>query len=93
MQQRAYILEKLLAFHTDHGTAMQQTLADLQTAIDQLPRSAHAEEAQPLAEELRKLEHGRKRGPQLIGAILPIVLARLGVRLLQSKPSGESDTR
>jgi transposase len=93
VQQRAYILEKLLKFHLDHGTAMPQTLADLQTAIEQLPRSAHAEEAAPLAEELRKIEHGRKRGPQPIGDILPIVLARLGVRLLQSKPSGESDTR
>jgi transposase len=90
MQQRSYVLEKLLAFHTEHSTAMTQTLADVQAAIEQLPKSAYAAEAEPLAEELRKIEQGRKRGPQLLGDILPIVLARLGVRLLQSTASGES---
>ena len=60
IQQRSYILHKLLAFHTDHGTPMRQTLADVQAAIDQLPKSAYHSEAQPLAEELHKIEQGRK---------------------------------
>jgi len=91
MQQSSYILEKLLNFHAEHRTATQQTLADLKAAADQLPKSAYAGEALPLAELLRKLEQGRKRGPVLIGTIIPIVLARLGVRQIQST-SGEVDS-
>lgn len=92
MQQQSYVLQKLLIFHTEHGTPLPQTLADLQAAAEQLPRSAYAREAQPLTEILHKLEHGR-RGPQALAQILPVVLARLGVRLLQSTPSGEVDSR
>jgi len=93
MQQQSYILEKLLSFHTEHGTPTAQTLADLQAAAGQLPKSAYAREAQPLSDRLRKLEQGRKRGPVPIADIIPVVLARLGVRLLQSKPSGEAALR
>ncbi len=92
IQQRSYLLEKLLAFHTTHATPMAQTLADVQAAIDQLPKSAYADEARPLVEELDKINQGRRRGPQPLGDIIPIVLARLGVRLLQSPASGESDS-
>ena len=48
-----------------------------------------AAEAKPLAEELQKINDGRRRGPQLRGDILPIVLARLGVGAIQSAESGE----
>ena len=92
MQQQSYLLEKLLIFHTEHGTPMPQTLADLKAAADQLPKSAYATEAKPLVEILDKLEHGRKRGPTPLADILPIVLVRLGVRLLQSEASGECDS-
>ena len=74
-----------------HETTVPQNLADLQAAIEHLPRSAYAEEARPLAEELQRIEQGRRRGPQLLGDILPIVLARLGVGALQSTESGEHD--
>src|SRR5206468_3258772 len=47
-QQRHYILHKLLEFHREHDTPMTQTLADLDAATTQLPRSAHAAEAHPL---------------------------------------------
>jgi hypothetical protein len=40
-------------------------------------------------EELQKIHDGRRRGPQLLGDILPIVLARLGVGVVQSEESGE----
>ena len=93
MQQRSYILDKLLAFHREHETTMPQTLADLQAAIEQLPRHSHAQEALPLAKQLQQIQGGRHRRPQVLGDILPIVLARLGVGALQSKASGEQDPR
>ena len=93
VQQRSYVLDQLIAFHREHETPMAQTLADLQAAIDQLPKDAYATEAQPLADELQRIQQGRRRGPQLIGAILPIVLARLGGQPVQSQTSGEEDSR
>jgi transposase len=89
-QQNHYLLDKLLAFHAEHDTPMSQTLQDVQAAIDQLPRSAYAAEATPLAERLQQLG-ARRRGPQAIGDILPIVLARLGVQQVQSTASGARD--
>jgi transposase len=62
---------------------------DLQAALAQVPEREHPAEAVPLAEELAKLQQGRRRGPQLLGDILPIVLARLGVGGVQSTASGE----
>jgi hypothetical protein len=55
----------------------------------QVPPREHAAEARPLQEELQKIQDGRRRGPQLLGDILPIVLARLGVGVVQSEESGE----
>jgi transposase len=86
---RHYILDKLTAFHRDHDTPMAEVLRDLQAAVGQVPPREHAAEAQPLHEELRKIEDGRRRGPQPLGAILPLVLARLGVGVVQSTESGE----
>jgi hypothetical protein len=40
---------------------------------------------------MRKIQNGRRRGPQLLGDILPMVLARLGVGAVQSQKSGEAD--
>jgi transposase len=86
---RHYILDKLNAFHRDHDTGMAQVLRDLQAAVDHMPQREHAAEARPLQEELEKIHNGRRRGPQLLGDILPIVLARLGVGAVQSAESGE----
>src|SRR5882724_2104695 len=63
VQGRHYILDKLTIFHREHETPMPQVLADLQTAVGQLPRAEHAAEARPLAEELDRIESGRCRGP------------------------------
>jgi len=79
------------AFHREHQTPLLQTMADLFAVIEQIPRSAHAEEAKPLREELDKIQSGRRRGPQLLGDILLFVLGRLGVGLVQSTESGEAD--
>jgi transposase len=88
LQQRHYILDKLTAFHRDHGTRSAQVLADLLAATSHLPPSAHAEEAQPLIDEHARLGAGRRRGPQLLDEVLLIVLARLGVAGVQLNPSG-----
>ena len=89
IQGRHYILDKLNAFHRDHDTGMAEVLRDLQAAIGQLPPREHAAEARPLQEELQRIQDGRRRGPQLLGDILPMVLARLGVGAVQSTESGE----
>jgi hypothetical protein len=93
LQQRHYILHKLNAFHRDHETPMAEQLRDLQAALEQVPRSEYAAEAKPLAEELEKIASGGRRGPQLLGDILPIVLARLGVEGVQSTESGAGNLR
>jgi len=58
---------------------MVEVLGDLQAAIGQVPQREHAAEAKPLSEELKRIQNGHRRGPQVLGDILPIVLARLGV--------------
>ena len=68
-------------------------LRDLEAAVAQLPRQEYQAEAGPLHKELEKIEAGGRRGPQLLGNILPIVLARLGVGAVQSTASGEQDPR
>lgn len=90
-QERHYILHKLIEFHREHDTPMSQTLADLDAAATQLPRSAYAAEAQPLHERLQEVLH--KKGPQPLADILPIVLARLGtlpVPLASAEAAGPS---
>jgi transposase len=90
LQQRHYLLDKLLAFHREHDTSVPQMMADVQAAIQGLPRSEYAAEARPLAEQLERI-HASRRGPQVLGNILPIVLARLGVHELQSSLRGDQD--
>lgn len=87
LQQRHFILEKLTAFHREHASRSAQVLADRMAATDHVPTPAHAEEAKPLVAAHTRLATGRRRGPQLLDDVLPIVLARLGVGV-QWKPSG-----
>jgi transposase len=89
IQGRHYILDKLNAFHREHDTGMVEVLRDLQSAIGQLPPREYAAEAKPLQQEMQRIQEGRRRGPQLLGDILPIVFARLGVGVVQSEESGE----
>ena len=48
-------------------------------------------EARPLARRVAEHPGWRRHGPQLLGDILPMVLARLGVGEVQSTASGEED--
>jgi len=90
LQERHYLLDKILAFHREHATVVPEMMEDLQAAIEQLPRSEYATEARPLAEQLERI-NAHHRGPQLLGNILPIVLARLGVSPLQLHSAGDQD--
>lgn len=84
-QQRHYILGKLLAFHSEHGTDLVATRQDLEAAAQQLPAPRRAVEAEPLQQQLDALAN--RRGPQPLAQILPLVLARLAGRVVQSTPS------
>jgi transposase len=81
-QPRHHILGKLLAFHTEHGTEPAALRQDLEAAVAQLPATSCAPEAERLEQELEAL--GRRRGPQPLAEIIPLVLARLAGRMVQS---------
>jgi transposase len=91
LRSRSYILEKLIAFHVEHHTPCQDYLQDLNYAINHIPKKEYAAEAKPLAERLQEAQDRGKKGPQPLSEILPIVLARLGVGVLPSTPSGDAD--
>lgn len=80
------ILGKLLAFHLKHRTDSAQVRQDLEAALLQLPRKAHANEAKPLQAYLDELAK-RRRGPQPLADIIPLVLARLQGMMVQSTNS------
>lgn len=91
LRERGYILDKLLAFHLEHQTPYEQIMRDLHHAAAWIPIKEHAAEAKPLADRLSATRTARKKGPQPLAEILAIVLARLGVGMLPSKPSEERD--
>ena len=82
-QPRHYVLSKLLAFHSEHGTDLQALRQDLEAAVAQLSAKSHALEAEPLQNELDTLT--KRRGPQPLAGIITLVLARLAGRVLQSE--------
>jgi transposase len=89
LQERHYIVDKLNAFHREHGTGIPELLRDLKAAIDQIPRPAYAAEAKALQDRYQTIQVRRRSVPQLVGDILPIIFARLGVGVVQSDASGE----
>lgn len=84
-QPRHYILSKLLTFHSEHKTDPVLLRQDLEAAVAGLPPKVRAAEAAPLQKELDDLS--RRRGPQPLAEILPLVLARLADRVVKSTPS------
>jgi transposase len=91
LRERGYILDKLLAFHVEHQTPMQETMRDLHYAITHIPKAEHAAEAKPLHERMQTTRERGRTGPQPIRELIAIVLARLGVGVINSNPSGEED--
>jgi hypothetical protein len=81
-QQRHYVIGKLLQFHSEHSTDLKAMRQDLEAAADQLPVQQRAAEAEPLQRELEAL--AQRRGVQPLAAIIPLVLARLAGRVVQS---------
>jgi len=92
LQPRGYILDKLIAFHQKHQTTPQQMMADLNQAVAQLPTEQHSLEAVPLIQRLQETHAARGRGPQPIGNILPLLLAKLGVGQVKSSNTGVRDS-
>ncbi len=87
---RQYVLEKLRIFHQEHGTAPLEILRDLREAVAQIPEPERAAEAGPLQEACRKARRSRRPGPQAIGEILLVVLAKLGFGQVQSQVKAPS---
>jgi transposase len=81
-QPRHYILGKLLAFHNEHHTDPHALRRDLEAAVAQLPVASRVAEADPLQQALDAL--GRRRGPQPLAQIIPLILARLAGQVLES---------
>src|SRR5262249_33313865 len=83
-QPRHYVVAKLLQCQAEQGTALRAMRRDLEAAADQLPVTARAAEAEPLQQELDAL--AQRRGVQPLAEIIPLVLARLAGRVVQSMP-------
>jgi transposase len=87
-QPRHLILDKLIAFHTEHSTPWPQVQRDLEAALQRIPRSRRAEEAPPLQERLDEINRARRGGPRPLSDAIAQVLARLGVAPVQSESVG-----
>lgn len=85
---REYLLAKLQEFHRVQKTPLDQAIRDLHEAFAWLPKSAYAEEAQPLAE----LARTTRRGPQRLGDLMIPLLIRLGVSIEEKHEPVESNT-
>lgn len=84
-QPRHAIVAKLLAFHSEHGTDLTAMRQDLEAAASIVPATQYAFEAEPLQKQLEAL--AQRRGPQPLSEIIPLVLARLAGRVVQSSSS------
>ena len=81
---RQYVLDKLLTFHQEHDTPLDQILRDLQQAADQIPQHEQAAEAAPLIERCRRCSRSRRQESKPLGTLLLAVLARYGITGLES---------
>jgi len=86
---RQYVLDKLLVFHQEHGSPPHEILRDLQHAADQVPARDQTAEAAPLQARYDRCRRSRREGPQQIGTILLVVLARYGITGLESKSEAQ----
>lgn len=102
-RERHYILEKLSNFYFEHGVDLEQVVRGLHEAVNWLPPAEYAAEAKRLRAALPPAlpasrrgraappnSAGRCTGPRPLSAILPEILLRLGVTMVESSPSGET---
>ncbi len=78
-------MAKLLVFHRDRQTPPHEIVRDLQQAARQIPKRDRLEEAVPLQTTYARCRRSRRKGPQAIGELLVVVLARVGVNGLESE--------
>lgn len=71
--------QKLRKFHHVRQTPLDRMLADLETAVEQLPYDTCGREAFIVAKVLQE-QTPRRRGGAAIGELLPAVLVRLNIR-------------
>lgn len=90
-RERHCIIEKLSMFHVEHETAMDQVLRDLGAAAGWIPLAERGAEAVPLQAAMPQVPSRRRSGPCRLGEILPEVLLRLGVPMVESQSKGEAD--
>jgi transposase len=88
-QPRHSLCDKLLGFHCEHRTDMALVLEDIERLNAQLSGRTRQEEKQMLQRQLDDPRCRRRRGPQALAKIIPQVLARLGIRAVQSKAESE----
>ena len=84
---REYLLSKLREFHRTHGTSLELTVADMNSAFEWLPRSTYSEEAKPLL----KLSTKRQARTASLGDLLIPLLVRLGVHQKNEVESSSSE--
>jgi len=72
---REALLVKLQEFHRVHHSPLDQAIRDLNEAFEWLPKSIHAAEAKPLAEQLQR----KRRGPRRVADLIVPLLMRLGL--------------
>jgi transposase len=82
---RQYVLDKLLAFHEEHGSPPHEILRDLKHAAEQIPEQERTAEAAPLAARYERCRRSRRKGPQQLSRVLLEVLARCGITGLESE--------
>jgi transposase len=82
------ILEKLRHFHHEHETPIDRLLADLESAVGQLPYHTRNREAEIVAHVLDE-QARRRAGVTTIGELLPAVLACLGIQITTENEKGD----
>jgi hypothetical protein len=88
-QPRHYLLLKLLAFLGEHDTDPRDLLRDLPAVVELLPPKSCGGEHHALQEQLDAIL--KRRGPQPLGDILPVVLVRLATRMRQATSSESAE--
>jgi transposase len=88
-QTRHYVLDKLLEFHHQCGADMKVLLDDLDQASRHLTPKNRQQEVAALQQRLKDIDD-RRRGPVSLASIIPLVLARLGIAVVQSDVEGHS---
>lgn len=75
---RESLLRKLLNFHQEHHTTSERLLPQLEAAAAQLTQPALEQEAQLLN---AALSPARRRGPSSLADLLPLILAKYGIKV------------